>query len=157
MNTLLIFLSILLVDRFSKAWAFKMLAHASLTPFYGCKIVLTWNTGISWSLFASDSIAVNYILTSIIALTIALFMWYTVRRALQFQSIIFETVALAGALSNLIDRLFYGAVIDFIQLYAGNYSFPVFNIADVAIFIGACGMMVRTWHHEQRGCFKSDD
>jgi signal peptidase II len=157
MNTLLVFLGILFIDRFSKAWAFKTLADTSFAPFYGCNIVLTWNKGISWSLFASDSPVALYILTSVIALTIAIFMWYTLRRALQFQPIIFETLALAGALSNLIDRLFYGAVIDFIQLYAGSYSFPVFNIADVAIFIGACGMMVQTWRSQPHGCFKSDD
>ena len=157
MNTLLAFLSIFLIDRFLKAWALQTLAHTSYAPFYGCNLVLTWNKGISWGLFANDSDWAFYLLVTSISLTIAIFLCYTVRRALRFQPIIFETIALVGALSNLVDRFFYGAVIDFIQLYVGPYSFPVFNIADVAIFIGAMGMLLHSWQQEQRGCHKPHD
>lgn len=44
---------------------------------------------------------------------------------------------LGGALGNLIDRLIYGYVIDFVLVYAGDWSFPVFNVADSAISVGA--------------------
>ncbi len=157
MNALLTFLTILFVDRVSKAWAFKALATKSLAPFYGCNIVLTWNHGISWGLFASHNVYVFYILTTIISCTIGGLVWYTLRRALRFRPIIFETLAIAGALSNLVDRLFYGAVIDFIELYAGSLFFPVFNLADVAIFIGAVGMICNSFQKEPHGCYKDRD
>lgn len=157
MNALLAFLVILFVDRFSKAWAFQTLADKAFAPFYGCNIVLTWNKGISWGMFASDSEMAFYVLTGVISVTIAGLLYYTVRRALRFQPIIFETVALVGALSNLVDRFFYGAVIDFIQLYVGPFSFPVFNIADVAICIGAAGMLWHSSQKEQHGCYKQRD
>ncbi|MEN9405879.1 MAG: hypothetical protein RLZ12_163 [Bacillota bacterium] len=46
-------------------------------------------------------------------------------------------VLLGGIVSNLLDRLFRGAVIDFLLFKFGTYRFPVFNIADIAIFLGA--------------------
>ena len=49
---------------------------------------------------------------------------------------------LGGALGNLWDRLIYGMVIDFIQLHLGNWYYPVFNFADVAISIGAVTLIV---------------
>jgi signal peptidase II len=155
MNALLIFLLVFLFDRLSKAWAFHILADNVLAPFYGCNFTLTWNTGISWGIFASDSKTVYYLLVCLIGITISGLLVYTVRRALRFQSTIFETMALTGALSNLIDRFFYGAVIDFIHLYIGSYSFPVFNLADIAIVIGACGIIAHSYEKEMHGCYKN--
>jgi signal peptidase II len=51
------------------------------------------------------------------------------------------TLVFAGALGNLIDRVFRGTVTDFIQVFIGNYEFPSFNVADSAITIGA-GLLV---------------
>ena len=51
------------------------------------------------------------------------------------------TLIFAGALGNLIDRLFRGAVTDFIQVFIGTYEFPSFNVADIVINIGA-GLLV---------------
>lgn len=49
---------------------------------------------------------------------------------------------LGGAIGNLIDRAMTGAVVDFIQLYYSSYYFPAFNIADSAITIGACLLII---------------
>jgi signal peptidase II len=48
---------------------------------------------------------------------------------------------LSGAVGNLIDRALFGYVIDMLDFYIGSYSWPVFNIADSAIFIGAALMI----------------
>ena len=157
MNALLLFLLILFADRFSKAWALKTLAHTEMAPFYGCNLVLTWNKGVSWSLFATSTEWGFFILTICISLTIAGFAWYTLWRTLHFQSIWCEAMVLGGALSNLMDRFFYGAVIDFIDLYVGPYHWPVFNFADVAICCGIAGIMLRAMHIEQKGCNKKRD
>ena len=50
-------------------------------------------------------------------------------------------LVLGGAVGNLIDRLAYGHVIDFIQLYYRNWSWPVFNVADIAITLGVIGLI----------------
>jgi signal peptidase II len=54
-------------------------------------------------------------------------------------------LVLGGSLSNLVDRLWYKAVLDFIELYIGPYSWPVFNVADVCIVIGIGGILLRSW------------
>jgi signal peptidase II len=53
------------------------------------------------------------------------------------QKLIALTLMLGGALSNLFDRVYYGAVIDFIDVYFGYHHWPVFNLADCSICVGA--------------------
>jgi len=154
MNALLLFLLALGIDRFSKAWALKTLAGKVLAPCWCMNFLLTWNRGISWSLFETTDAIGATILTSLIGLTVVAFAAYTVWRTLHFHPVAFEALVLGGALSNLIDRLFYGAVIDFIELHAGLYAWPVFNVADMAIVIGVMGMMLRAWQEEPQGCGK---
>ncbi len=57
------------------------------------------------------------------------------------QDIVFKLGAaliISGATGNLIDRLYYQAVVDFLDFHHHNYSFPIFNFADSFIFIGSC-------------------
>lgn len=56
---------------------------------------------------------------------------------------------LAGALGNLCDRLMLGHVVDFIELYAGHYYWPVFNVADISICIGA-GLLALEWFSSEK-------
>ena len=63
---------------------------------------------------------------------------------------------LAGAVGNLYDRLLYGYVTDFLDLYVGSYHWPAFNVADSAITIGAVMLLaesifVRNPHSEEAG------
>lgn len=52
------------------------------------------------------------------------------------------TLLISGIIGNLIDRIIYGYVIDFLSFKFGNYYFPVFNIADICITIGACLLII---------------
>jgi signal peptidase II len=52
---------------------------------------------------------------------------------------------LGGAIGNMLDRIFYQYVIDFIHFYMSVYSFPVFNFADIAISVGAIGLVISTF------------
>jgi signal peptidase II len=56
---------------------------------------------------------------------------------------------LGGAFGNLYDRIVNGTVTDFIEVHAGQYYFPDFNVADSAIFIGACLLLLDMWHGRQ--------
>jgi signal peptidase II len=51
-------------------------------------------------------------------------------------------LVLGGAIGNLIDRLIYGKVVDFLDFYVGEWHWPVFNIADTAITLGVIGMLI---------------
>ena len=52
------------------------------------------------------------------------------------------SLILAGAVGNLIDRVFVGSVVDFLQFFFGSYEFPVFNVADMMVDIGAFLLIV---------------
>lgn len=102
---------------------------------------LVMNRGISWSMFHSTSQAVFILLSCMITAIIVFLAHYTLMRWHQGELIIGEVLTLAGAISNLIDRVWYGGVIDFIQLSVGSWNFPVFNGADIFIVTGI-GIMV---------------
>ncbi|MGE3333738.1 MAG: signal peptidase II [Rhodospirillaceae bacterium] len=97
---------------------------------------LSWNEGISFSLFNSGTeTAVALLLAVTIAITIVMtvWMWRTPRSWLQ----IGLGLIVGGALGNIIDRASIGAVADFLHVYWQDWHFPTFNIADTCITIGA--------------------
>ncbi len=55
---------------------------------------------------------------------------------------------LGGAVGNLIDRIFYSEVTDFLDFYIGSYHWPAFNIADIAICIGAFAMIISMYRNK---------
>lgn len=75
------------------------------------------------------------ILTSVIS--IVLFLWLKKLESRQKYTAIALALILGGAIGNLIDRVALGYVIDFIQIWLGTYRWPSFNVADMAISIGA--------------------
>lgn len=101
-------------------------------------LVYVTNKGAAFSMFASiDSPIRHYFFISVnsiaaIALTIAA---YRVRAQHIFYTVSFALIA-AGAAGNLIDRIRFGAVIDFLDFYVGSYHWPAFNVADSSIFVG---------------------
>jgi signal peptidase II len=58
-------------------------------------------------------------------------------------------LVLAGAIGNLVDRLVYGYVIDFLHVYYQQWDFPVFNIADVAISMGAALLLLDAFYEQK--------
>lgn len=136
-----IFTSIIIIDRLTKIHV-KSLGNKIIIPHF-FSFHLVYNRGISWSLFYSENPAVFWGLTLIIALFIILFFLYTYNRWLQKIPIIAEVMVLAGALSNLLDRILYGGVIDFIVVSYYEWAWPIFNIADVCIVTGLVIMIFR--------------
>ena len=134
-------LGILLVmlDVFSKDAVERSLADGSsidLLPFL--QLVLVYNRGAAfgflgeasgWQLpfFAAVGAIVSIMIVIRLARAAATQKWFEVALVL----------ILAGAVGNLIDRIRVGYVVDFIELYYGAWRFPAFNVADVAIFLGA--------------------
>lgn len=102
----------------------------ALTSFF--ELVLTWNYGISYGLFRTH--AQGLLIALSLLVTAALWLW--ANRA----SKVFTSAALGliigGALSNALDRAVHGAVADFFHFHVGDFSWYVFNLADVAIVAG---------------------
>lgn len=133
----------LIADRLTKWWALEVLSEKPISVFYGFDLVIQWNQGVSWSMFRATSTTGYWLLTIFISCMILGLAAYIYHRAAQRYSIVFEMLVLGGALSNLIDRLYYGAVLDFIELYVGSYHWPVFNIADMCICFGVVGILIK--------------
>ncbi|MDP2782601.1 signal peptidase II [Devosia sp.] len=94
--------------------------------------VLVWNTGVSYGLL--DSLPVWGLGVIMMVAIVALSIWWV--RADSAMIRMGLALCIGGALSNAVDRLIYGAVADFFHLHWGDWSFYIFNIADVAITLG---------------------
>ena len=137
----------LVIDQASKLWLLFVfdIAHrgvVKVTPFFD--LVLAWNVGISFGWFQNDSLMAQAVLTAIKAVAvIVLAIWMARSRNL------LATVALGliigGAIGNAIDRVAYGAVVDFalfhIQIGGNTYNWYVFNLADAAIVAGVAALL----------------
>lgn len=112
--------------------------------------VMAWNTGINFGLFSSDSNLARVVLITI-ALAICALVWVWVRRDgagrwMQFGA----GLLIGGALGNVIDRIRFGAVADFINMSCCGIRNPyAFNIADVAVFAGAFVLIVFSGRNRQ--------
>jgi len=139
----ILFCVIVCVDRLSKAFAILYCQDAvAMTPFLSCD--LTFNRGISWSMFHADAQLPFLIVSGVVLLVTLVLAYYTYRRYVHNHSIIGEVTVLAGSCSNCIDRVLYGGVADFIRIFYQDWSYPSFNCADVAIVIGVVYMI---WEH----------
>ena len=137
----------LVLDQASKLWLLFVFdigrrGAVKLTPFFD--LVLTWNPGISFGWLQNDSPSAQIALLIVKAVAvIVLAIWMARSRT------ILATVALGliigGAIGNAIDRLAYGAVVDFalFHLWIGDNDFNwyVFNLADVAIVAGVAALL----------------
>lgn len=133
------FALILLADQASKIFLDNYLVYGeSLNIFSGLSFQLIYNQGAAFGILSDQSGWQRWFLVLVsIGISLVLVFWIgkTVNTSkLECFSI---TFILAGAIGNLLDRLIYGYVIDFIYVFYGDYSWPNFNIADSSITIGA--------------------
>jgi signal peptidase II len=137
----------LLIDQACKLWLLFVfdLAHRGtvrVTPFFD--LVLAWNTGITFGWFQNDSQIAQIALMAVkVVAVVALAIWMARSRTL------LATIALGliigGAIGNAIDRVAYGAVVDFalfhVQIGGNTYYWYVFNLADTAIVAGVIALL----------------
>jgi signal peptidase II len=142
---LLIVLMILVLDRWTKhlvAQHIRLYAHIQVIPGF-FRLTHTENTGAAFSLFA-DSTApwktALLIAFSVIALiVVSALLWKNDRS--HIATGVGLSLIMGGALGNLWDRLARGRVVDFLLVYVKQYQWPVFNLADSAIVVGA-GLLI---------------
>lgn len=128
--------SVVIVDRVTKLFFSELLAYGESLPIIRnvLHMTLVHNTGIAFGFFKDQGIV--FIVIPVIAIFLLIFNIYYYRQnneALSRVYIVAFSLILGGAVGNLIDRIVYGHVIDFIDLRV----WPVFNIADSAITVGA--------------------
>ncbi len=108
--------------------------------------VLVWNHGITFGMFAGAASKV-FLATGASLVVLALFAWLW-RTQNWLVTIAVGGIA-GGAIGNVLDRLRFGAVVDFIQVHAGSIYYPwVFNIGDSAIVCGVIALMLESLLHK---------
>ncbi|MBN2267472.1 MAG: signal peptidase II [Candidatus Babeliaceae bacterium] len=147
-NTIL-FSCIVIIDRLTKLLVISHCHHEYIISRF-CSLHLTFNQGISWSIGSQRTSSGSFSIIFIVSTFIALFALYTWRQKRAGFIIRGEILVLAGALSNLLDRFLYPGVIDFIGLHWGKVTWPLFNIADIAILAGASIMLIGTFTTKRR-------
>lgn len=103
--------------------------------------VLVWNQGVGFGLFPIESFKVYTIISVLIFLVnIWLIIWFFKSNKLSEK--LFIAIILGGSLGNLVDRIYYRSVPDFIDLHYGNFHWFTFNFADISITIGILGLLL---------------
>jgi signal peptidase II len=140
---------VIIVDQLTKTWIDStMVLHDSLTVIDGFfSITYVRNPGAAFGFLAGASPAFRYtffIAVNIIA--IALIVSY-IRKATRDESrlILALSFIMAGAIGNLIDRIRFGEVVDFLDFYIGSAHWPAFNVADSSITVGAFFLVLELW------------
>lgn len=128
---------VLVLDQLSKWWVITRLMNPprviEVTPFFN--FVMWWNKGVTFGLFASAPGWGRWALVVLtLVITVVLVIWLVkVNHKLPALAV---GLVIGGAVGNVIDRIRYAAVADFLDFHAGGWHWPAFNLADSAITIG---------------------
>jgi signal peptidase II len=135
------------VDQLSKlavVWGLDLASRGDIDvipPFLNFR--MAWNQGVNFGLLSHDAEFMRWVLIAV-ALAISAWVWIWVRRddpAPRVQ--LLAGLLIGGALGNVVDRVLYGAVADFLNMSCCGIENPfAFNVADVSIFVGAIGLVV---------------
>ena len=143
---------ILLVDQFTKVLivGFYQLGDSTVvTSFFN---VVRWhNTGAAFSFLAGSAGWQRWFFTTIGVLAAALILWLLKSHSGQKLFAFALACILGGAIGNVIDRLLYGYVVDFLNFHWKHWHFPAFNVADSAITLGAACLILDELLRVRRG------
>lgn len=134
---------VFLADQALKLWLLFGLRLAETGPYDPLpfmQIVLAWNRGISYGLFQQGTDLGRWLLV-VLSFVAAVWLWRWMWRAQDRLTVASLALIVGGALGNGVDRAVYGAVVDFVHLHFGSFSWYIFNIADAAIVVGVAGLM----------------
>ena len=140
---------VVLLDQVSKAWvlaSFRYMESLVVTPFFN--LVLVYNSGAAFS-FLADAGGWQKWFFIVLALGISAWLLSLLRQHADERLLpLALSLILGGAIGNVIDRLRFDAVVDFLDLHLAGYHWPAFNVADSAITVGVLLML---WHQIRYG------
>jgi signal peptidase II len=113
--------------------------HENVTSFFN--IVLIYNRGMSFGLFNAGG-GLNPLLFSLAAIAIVTVLTYWLSRVESPLLAVAIGLIIGGAIGNVIDRIRFGAVVDFLDFHVGSWHWPAFNVADSAICVGVAVMLL---------------
>lgn len=150
---LFVIVIIVFLDQLSKTWILYEFENPEtvwhIFPFLN--IILTWNKGIGFGLLkANDAWQMAFLIMLAAGISAVLGVW--ISKTTDKLQIVCLSMIIGGAIGNIIDRLHFGAVVDFIfvPVYIFGYRFPAFNIADSAITVGVCLWFIESYVRKKK-------
>ena len=129
--------AVIALDQWVKWWVVTVVMQPpqviELTGFLN--LVITWNHGFSFGLFAGEARTMPIILIGVAAVVVVMLVLWLIR-ADRMVAALWLGLVIGGAVGNVVDRVRIGAVADFIDVHLGDWHWPAFNVADSAITIG---------------------
>lgn len=141
-----LFLFTLLSDQLSKLFIVENLyvgERINILPFFN--LVHVRNRGVTFGLLSGNLQPIIFVILSLIVVG---FLIDYARKNKNYQP--FISLIVGGAVGNIIDRLAYGSVVDFLDFYLGKHHWPAFNIADSAIVIGVFVLFFISYSEEKK-------
>ena len=138
---------------FGTAWDVVPVPYMMMRVCDFFNIVFTWNPGASFSMLRDLGEAAPLIIIIATGFIIGFIAYYLFARAKSYECIPLALIV-GGAIGNLIDRIRFGAVVDFLDFHVGAWHYPAFNIADMCIVIGVI-LFILNWYLARRRCIDS--
>ena len=143
MKKIIIILAIFFIDRVTKLHLLNLQAGGIDIDFYiysFLNLYLVWNSGVGFGLASMEANIYYHIVTAIIVIVNIGLIYFLVKSKGGYAYLL--ALIIGGSLGNLLDRIYYHAVPDFIDLHLANYHWFVFNVADIFITLGIIGLIL---------------
>ena len=143
MKKIIVVFLVFFFDRATKIYLINLQSTGTNVDFYILPFLnffLVWNTGIGFGLLSLESSNYYHVLTTIIGLinVVLIYLLFKVKNIYAY----LLALIIGGSLGNLLDRIYYSAVPDFIDVHIGNFHWFIFNVADIFITLGIIGIML---------------
>lgn len=139
------------LDQFTKQWALASLVPyepVAIMPMFN--IMLAFNPGAAFSFLGDQDGWQRWFFIALAwGVSLALLIWLRKTQLTQRRLVIGLTLVLGGAIGNVIDRMVYHHVVDFLDFYWGVWHYPTFNVADIAISVGAVLLIWDAWKSDK--------
>jgi len=147
-------LIVIVLDQITKVWVSASLVLnevVTVLPFFDLRLL--HNPGAAWSILATAGGWQRWFLAGLaIIVSGIIIIWLSRLKSQQRWLACALALILGGAIGNVIDRIVYGYVVDFIDIYYQQWHWPAFNIADSAISVGAVMLLIDAlWMQEEKG------
>ena len=150
---LMLSLFVLIADQATKQLVeanFLVFEQLPVLPFLN--LTLVYNEGAAFSFLSDQGGWQRWLFSGLAAaVSVVLTVWLFQLRSGQKWTAAALSLLIGGALGNLVDRLVFGHVIDFIDVFYGRWHWPAFNVADSAIFVGVVMILLETFFPRKTG------
>ncbi|GBQ94491.1 signal peptidase II [Asaia lannensis] len=146
------FVTVLCADQVSKWWildVFDLPAKGSVAIMPGLNFTMVWNHAVTFGMLGGVGSWGPLLFCTVALLAVLALLWQMIRTTRMVVAIASAAIA-GGAVGNVIDRMRYGAVVDFIHAHAFGWSWYVFNVADSAIVCGVIAWVIDSIWSERR-------